>query len=143
MSEVRDNTDKGVRECERVIRRLNSRYHKTFDKNLGCWRLTSVAISLATNDKKMSVDFEDCIVDQGKAPSDVVVPPNDGAIVFSVSIVRGVELDVERQPVPSNECHGYVFSKCGLANLKRDQVRHIVEGSEWVVPLPDVKLVYP
>jgi len=127
---------------ERLIRRINSKHHVIFDQNLGARRLSTKAFHASTDDKKMSVDLEQCIKNQGNDPAKYVTQPEniDGAVVFLAAIVRQKELEVECAPVPDNPCHGNVFKHPNLGRLNKKQENHLLANCEWLVAIPGVRL---
>jgi hypothetical protein len=129
-----------------IIRRINPDQHVVWDDNRKQKRISSKAYNKSTGlNEGMSVDVEALIMADGLDPRIYVqTPVFTGAVAFSASVIRTLDLWVGYDPVrdhhnaQDNPYHGQVWSREQKKKFSEVQKSGLARAANWYVEIPGV-----
>ncbi len=138
-----------IEEDDTLIRRIDPRYHLSWDHDRDCERISSKAFQASTKLKSgMSIDVEKLITNDDIDPKEWVTSPRfRGSVCFVAKVVRDMGLRVGYEPVEAdgtveeNPYHGEVWGpKEKPYKITQSQQKTIHSTVEWYVELDGVAI---
>lgn len=106
-----------------------------FDENESCYRPTSAAFEMSSDDRCMSVDLERLLIEAEKEPTANLIhrPTGSGAVRFIAKAVREKDLVPFADPIePENPFHGQVANLSEPGKITRGTKRYLSKNSNWL-----------
>jgi hypothetical protein len=133
---------------DRIIRRINPKFHVVQDKNFNDTRISTQAFKPSNDGGGLSVDIEKLIVADGKNPKEwVITGPFTGAVSFRASDARSLGLKVGFDPIkghatlPDNPYHGAVWGPDPKPHrISEGLQRKLLRASTWYVEIAGVAI---